>query len=128
LLAALRRSACASNTNAGASCRQATRSSPAASARLAHDRQRGTGNIHRAEQQRFELATHLVGAEVLERSRIETADLIDQNVERTEPFYRGAKGSQGIVGIGDVELVVKRLTKYPIAAATLPEWRPVATT
>ena len=51
---------------------------------LTHHRQGSAGDIHRAEQQRFDLIPDLFGAQFLEEAGEEVARVVDENVDSAE--------------------------------------------
>lgn len=55
---------------------------------LAHDRQHRSGNVHRADEGYFELASILVRGQLLEVAPIEVRGIIDEYVDRSEPVQR----------------------------------------
>ena len=75
-----------------------------AGALLAHHRQHGAGDVHRAEQQRLDLVADLFGAEFLEEAGVEVARVVDQHVDPAEPRDGGLDRGLGVLGAGDVEL------------------------
>ena len=75
-----------------------------AGALLAHHRQDGASDIHRAEQQRLDLIADLFGAQLLEEAGEEVARVVDQDVDSAELRDGGLDGRLRILRAGDVEL------------------------
>jgi hypothetical protein len=75
-----------------------------AGALLAHHRQDGASDIHRAEQQRLELIADLFRAELLEEAGEEIPRVVDQDVDPAELSDGGLDCSLGVLRAGDVEL------------------------
>src|SRR4029453_4490373 len=80
-----------------------------AGALLAHHRQDGASDIHRAEQQRLELIADLFRAELLEEAGEEVARVIDQDVESAELRDGGLDCCLRIQWAGDVEFVCQEV-------------------
>jgi hypothetical protein len=56
---------------------------------LAHHRQDGAGDIHRAEQTRRQLPLDLFGRQFLEVARVKARRVVDQDVDASEPLDGG---------------------------------------
>ena len=99
-----------------------------AGALLAHHRQHGAGDVHRAEQQRLDLVADLIGAEFLEEAGVEVAGVVDQDVDAAEPRDGGLDRGLRVLGAGDVELHGQQVVVVADRRRDLPGSRPVATT
>ena len=51
---------------------------------LAHDRQDGAGDVHRADEARGDLPVHLLGRELLEEAGVEAGGVVDEHVDAAE--------------------------------------------
>ena len=71
---------------------------------LAHDRQDGAGDVHRADQARGDLPVHLLGRELLEEARVEAGGVVDEHVDAAEAVDSGLDRRLGVLRAGDVEL------------------------
>ena len=70
---------------------------------LAHDRQDGAGDVHRADQARGDLPVHLLGRELLEEARVEAGGVVDEHVDAAEALDSGLDRRLGVLRAGDVE-------------------------
>jgi hypothetical protein len=70
---------------------------------LAHHRQHGARDVHRAKQQGVDLLAHLPAAEFLEEAGVEVAGVVDQHVEAPEPCDRCGRRRLGVFEAGDIE-------------------------
>ena len=95
---------------------------------LAHHRQDGASDIHRAEQQRLDLIADLFRAELLEEAGEEIPALLTRTSIR--PNFATAASTAAWASWGRVtsSLIANRLSWSPTAAATFAPSRPVATT
>ena len=87
---------------------------------LAHHRQCRPSDVHRAEQQRLDLVADLFGAELLEKTGVEVAGVIDQDVDPTELADGRLDCGLGVLGVGHVELDAQQVVVVSDRRRDLP--------
>ena len=70
----------------------------------AHHRQDRPGDVHRTEQVRLDLGSHLGRADLLEVAGVEVPGVVHQHVDPPEPLDGRLDGRVDGGGVGDVEL------------------------
>ena len=71
---------------------------------LAHHRQDGAGDVHRADEARRQLPLDLLRRQLLEVARVKAGGVVDQHVDAAEPVDSGPHRRLGIGAAGDVQL------------------------
>ena len=66
---------------------------------LAHDRQDGAGDVHRADEARRELPLDLLRRQLLEVARVEVGGVVDQHVDAAEAVDGGPHRRLGVAAV-----------------------------
>jgi hypothetical protein len=83
---------------------------------LAHDRQDGAGDIHRADEERPQLPVYLLRRQLLEVAGKEVAGIVDQDVDAAEPVDGGPRRRRGVGAVGDVQLEDQQVARLSVPA------------
>ena len=99
-----------------------------ARALFAHNRQDGTGDIHRADEARRQLSLDLLWGQLLKVAPIEVGGIVDQYVDAPEPIDSGPRCCLSVAEAGDVQLDDQQVIRRTDGLGHSVGVRPVATT